>query len=71
VKTSVQHDSQLVRGFRRRAELRDLPIVLVSRAPAERVEPSVLPYVVMLTKASMPLDLVPLLLSLVREHVQE
>ena len=69
VKASVQHDSQLVRGFRRRAALRDLPIVLVSSAATEPVDQSALPGVVMLSKANMPLALVPLLRSLVHEHV--
>jgi len=70
VKASVQHDSQLVRGFRRRPELRDLPIVLVSSAVTEAVEHSALTGVVLLAKASMPLALVPLLRSLVAERLQ-
>ena len=70
VKASVQHDTQLVRNLRRRAELRDLPILLVSSGVTEAIQHSALPGVVMLAKASMPLALVPVLRSLVAERVQ-
>jgi CheY-like chemotaxis protein len=68
VKRSVHPDSKLVRRFRRRAELRDLPIVLVSSGATERVDQSSLSGVVLLAKANVPLALVPLLRSLVEER---